>query len=61
MITKLENSNTRVAEQIYQVFQSSYQIEAQLIGVSDFPPLKRTVGDIVNSDNAIYGFFEREQ
>ena len=32
MINKLDNSNEKVAEQIYKTFQNSYKIEAQLIG-----------------------------
>ena len=36
MITKLEHSNEAVAEQIHTVFQNSYKVEAELIGVLDF-------------------------
>jgi len=58
MITKLENSNEDVANQIYTVFQNSYQVEAQLIGTLDFPPLSRGVKDIVNSITGFYGFID---
>lgn len=56
MITKLENSNDLIAERIYVVFQNSYKVEAQLIGVFNFPPLSRSVNDIVNSKTDFYGF-----
>ncbi|WDE01327.1 GNAT family N-acetyltransferase [Thalassomonas actiniarum] len=56
MITKLENSNEIVASQIYSIFQNSYKVEAQLIGVVDFPPLSRSVKDIANSKTDFYGF-----
>ncbi|MEW6990793.1 GNAT family N-acetyltransferase [Colwelliaceae bacterium 6441] len=56
MITKLENSNELIAEQIHAIFQSSYAVEAQLIGVLDFPPLSRSVKDIANSKTHFYGF-----
>jgi len=56
MITKLENSNEIIANQIHTIFQSSYKVEAQLIGVHDFPPLLRSVKDIVNSKTDFYGF-----
>ncbi|MEP1385505.1 MAG: N-acetyltransferase [Paraglaciecola sp.] len=59
MITKLENSNEDVANQIHRVFQSSYKIEAELIGTPDFPPLKRSAKDIVNSTTDFYGFNEQ--
>tara|TARA_R110000803_G_scaffold210817_2_gene283947 strand:- start:2685 stop:3188 length:504 start_codon:yes stop_codon:yes gene_type:complete len=56
MITKLESSNEIVADQIHTIFQNSYKVEAQLIGVLDFPPLLRSVRDIVNSKTDFYGF-----
>jgi len=56
MITKLENMNKDVADKIYTVFQNSYQVEAQLIGTLNFPPLSRGVKDIANSINEFYGF-----
>ena len=56
MITKLENSNEDIANLIYTIFQNSYKVEAQLIGVLDFPPLLRSTQDIVNSKTDFYGF-----
>ncbi len=58
MITKLNNSDDYVARQIYTIFQASYKIEAALIGVVDFPPLKRSSEDIVNSRSDFYGYIE---
>ncbi len=60
MIIKLENSNEEIANRIYTIFQNSYKIEAQLIGVLDFPPLLRSVKDIVNSKTKFYGFNDSE-
>jgi len=60
MITKLENSNEGIANQIFTVFQRSYKIEAQLIGTLDFPPLLRSVKNIENSKTQFYGFIENE-
>lgn len=60
MIDKLEHTQTAVARRIYQVFQSSYKIEAALIGVTDFPPLSRTVSDIEQAHTQFYGFYEHE-
>ncbi|EPJ49685.1 MAG: acetyltransferase [Osedax symbiont Rs2] len=60
MITKLENSNYQVASQIHTVFQNSYKIEAQLIGVENFPPLLRSAVDISHSKSEFYGFSENK-
>lgn len=60
MINKLDHLNEEVASQIFTVFQNSYKIEAQLIGVIDFPPLLRSTKDIVNSETLFYGFNENE-
>jgi len=58
MITKLDNSNEEVANQIFTVFQNSYKVEAQLIGTLDFPPLLRTAKAIESSTTQFYGFIE---
>ena len=60
MINRLDNSNEEVANQIFSVFQNSYKVEAQLIGVLDFPPLSRSAKDIENSKTLFYGFCENE-
>jgi len=60
MVTKLDNSNKEVAQQIFAVFQSSYKIEAQLIGTSNFPPLLRSAIDIIHSTTQFYGFIESD-
>ncbi|WP_299589609.1 GNAT family N-acetyltransferase [uncultured Microbulbifer sp.] len=60
MINKLDNSNAKVAKQIFTTFQNSYKIEAQLIGAIDFPPLSRSVIGIENSTTLFYGFSENE-
>lgn len=61
MIKKLDHKSLIEAFDIYRVFQNSYQIEAGLIGVDDFPPLSRSAEDIRHSDTAFYGCFEGEE
>jgi len=34
---------------------AAYRIEAKLIGVTDFPPLQRTVRDVIASQTCFYG------
>jgi ribosomal protein S18 acetylase RimI-like enzyme len=58
MITKLNNSDINVAHQIFTIFQNSYKVEAQLIGVDNFPPLLRSLEDIKVSKTQFYGFTE---
>lgn len=58
MIKRLQNSDPDVAKQIYIVFQESYQVEAALLGASDFPPLKRPLEDFVTSSTDFYGYIK---
>lgn len=60
MINKLDNSNHQIASQIFEVFQSSYKVEADLIGTENFPPLSRTAQQINDSATSFYGFIEDE-
>lgn len=60
MIKKLDNSNAAIANQIFTLFQHSYRVEAELIGVVDFPPLSRTASDIKHSKTHFYGFFDHQ-
>jgi ribosomal protein S18 acetylase RimI-like enzyme len=56
VVTLLNNLSESVALQIFNVFQCSYKIEADLIGTLVFPPLSRTVEDIMGSNTQFYGF-----
>ena len=56
MFESLDHRDPSVAEEIYFVFQRSYPIEAGLIGVSEFPPLKRTATEIGSSRTCFGGF-----
>lgn len=60
MIAKIKHSNEGVASQIHHVFQNAYKIEAALIGVECFPPLQRSIVDIVNSTTEFYGFKDKD-
>tara|TARA_R110002049_G_scaffold100420_1_gene244464 strand:- start:4217 stop:4672 length:456 start_codon:yes stop_codon:yes gene_type:complete len=60
MIQKLNNKQEEIAKEIYDVFQASYKIEAELLQVEfqDFPPLKRTINSFQNSSTNFYGFYK---
>ena len=55
MIELLDHSSGNVANQIYDVFQLSYKVEARLVGVEDFPPLRRSAANIQSSSSHFLG------
>ncbi len=57
VIQKIDPANTAVAQQLYELFQASYAVEAKLLGAVDFPPLKRKAGEFAGSGNDFYGYF----
>lgn len=61
MIRTLNHKNQQVAHAIRSVFQASYAIEAKLLNATDFPPLKRTVKEFLDSKNAFYGFYKEKK
>ena len=56
-IMKLDHSKSLEANQICRTLLSSYAVEAQLIGVTDFPPLRRTATEILDSRSVFYGYW----
>ncbi|MGF1763033.1 GNAT family N-acetyltransferase [Aliivibrio kagoshimensis] len=56
----MNHSNKEVAKTIFTLFQRSYQMEADLIGVVDFPPLSRRSNDIEQVSTQFYGFYEND-
>lgn len=60
MIKPLDHHDQSIAKQIYQVFQVSYAVEAALLGHPDFPPLKRSVQNIMSSPTLFYGFWKKD-
>ena len=56
MIHSLNNKSVAVAEKLFSIWQESYNIEAKLLKVKDFPPLNRTVQDFVDTSTRFYGF-----
>ncbi|MDL5510921.1 GNAT family N-acetyltransferase [Arenibacter sp. M-2] len=60
MIKKITHSEISNAEKLHTLFQESYRIEADLLGVSDFPPLQRTTSDFQNRNTQFYGVWKGE-
>jgi len=55
MIELLEHRSEVLARRIHEVFQLSYQVEADLVGSSDFPPLQRSMSHIQSSKSQFLG------
>ena len=58
MIERLQNNDIEVSKKIRSVFQLSYKIEAELLNVTDFPPLKRPLKSYVNSNTVFFGYIK---
>ena len=61
MIEKLDQLDASVCEKIWQVWQASYAVEAELLNAVNFPPLKRTQEDFHNSNTLFLGFWNDGQ
>ncbi|MGC5326686.1 GNAT family N-acetyltransferase [Brevibacillus sp. SYSU BS000544] len=57
MINRLEIEQHETAVQVLNIQLPSYQIEAELIGFYDIPPLKDTVETLQSCGETFYGFF----
>ncbi|MDF2890422.1 MAG: N-acetyltransferase [Clostridia bacterium] len=57
LIKLLDNKNIEVAEQIIKLQKASYQVEAEIIGFIQIPPLLENPEDIINSEETYYGYF----
>ena len=57
MIIRINNKNKKIANQIQDIFQASYTVEAQLLHAVDFPPLKRTISQFLHSNTEFYAYY----
>ena len=57
MIRKLAHHKKEVALEMQDLFRTSYVVEAELLGATDFPPLKRKLESYMHSNNTFYGYF----
>lgn len=56
MIVELDHRSREVAVTIHRVLYDAYLREAATIGVDQFPPLRRTAEDIIESGNRFFGY-----
>ena len=57
MIIKIDNKRNETAKEIRNIFQVSYAIEAKMLKAIDFPPLKRTISQFLNSNSEFYAYY----
>ncbi|MDA1369796.1 MAG: GNAT family N-acetyltransferase [Proteobacteria bacterium] len=57
----LDQAQSPTAEKIWRLNQRAYRVEAGLLGVCDFPPLRRSAEDIQQSGNRFYGLVEMSE
>jgi hypothetical protein len=54
-VEPLNHRERSIAERIHRLQRVAYEQEAQLLGVSEFPPLQRTVADVQASAGQFFG------
>jgi ribosomal protein S18 acetylase RimI-like enzyme len=57
LIKKINVGDRRVAEDVLKVQIPSYQVEAEIIGYYDIPPLRDTVETIQQCDELFFGYY----
>ena len=57
MIIRINNKRNRIAKEIRDIFQVSYTVEAEILKAIDFPPLKRTISQFLNSNSEFYAYY----
>ena len=61
MIKKINHRSIEISKKIYRLFQALYIVEAELLNIDNFPPLKRTVDDLLISDTEFYAFWKNNE
>lgn len=57
MIKQLDITDQAIAKQVLEVQLPAYQVEAELIGFTEIPPLKDTVATLQACEEQFYGFY----
>jgi ribosomal protein S18 acetylase RimI-like enzyme len=60
LIQLLNHNNLSTSTQIWNLFQLSYPVEAELLGAKKFPPLSRSISAIQSSNHVFYGLIQNE-
>ena len=60
MINKINNKRDEIAKEIRDIFQASYAVEAEMLKAIDFPPLKRTISQFLDSNSEFYAYYLKQ-
>ncbi|MBY6036986.1 GNAT family N-acetyltransferase [Fictibacillus nanhaiensis] len=60
MIKKIDISNKEITEEVLNVQIPSYQVEANIIGCFEIPPLKDTVNKLQQCGESFFGYYSQE-
>lgn len=60
-VCKIKPQQHEAAAKLYSILQRAYRIEADLLGIEDFPPLRRSVTQIMEAETDFYGYWEDER
>ena len=55
-IVRLYQADDGIAERIKALHDAAYAVEAQLLGLDEFPPLKRTLASYAESRSVFFGY-----
>ncbi len=59
-VSSVDQTEYLSAFQIHKLFQNAYRVEAELIGVTSFPPLDRTIRNIKASVSRFFACWDAE-
>ncbi|MFJ7183781.1 GNAT family N-acetyltransferase [Lysinibacillus xylanilyticus] len=61
MITKIDITNLKFAEEVLNIQIASYKVEAEIIDFYDIPPLKDTVYTLQQCGETFFGYYLNEE
>ncbi|MFC4024694.1 GNAT family N-acetyltransferase [Oceanobacillus longus] len=61
MIKKIDISNRKNAEQVFNIVIPSYMVEAEIIGSYEIPPLKDTIDNLQQCGENFFGYYLEDE
>lgn len=58
-IVRLDQADEIIAREIKTLHDAAYTVEAQLLGLENFPPLRRTLGSFTGAKSAFFGYMHQ--
>ncbi len=58
-IVALDQADEKIAREIKTLHNAAYTVEAQLLGLEKFPPLRRTLGSFTGAKSAFFGYMHQ--